>query len=137
MQSLAFKNLIRRSGRTAALALLTMLLALSMFGGSVLIGSLRRGLDSLEARLGADIIVMPAEAESKVSFKNLLLQGTAGAFYMDASALDRVKEVEGVAQAAPQTFLASLKADCCAVKVQIIGIDPDADFTVKPRIDER
>ena len=112
MQTLTFKNLIRRPGRTAALALLTLLLALSMFGGSVLIGSLKRGLNSLEARLGADIIVLPASAESKVSFQNLLLQGTAGAFYMDAGALDRVREVEGVALAAPQTFLASLKADC-------------------------
>ena len=54
---------------------------------------------------------------------------------MDASVLDRVREVEGVAIAAPQTFLASLKADCCAVKVQVIGIDPAVDFTVKPWID--
>lgn len=135
-RKLPLKNLTRRPGRTAALMLLTAFLALSVFGGSVVVGSLQSGLNSLEARLGADVIVMPAEAESKVSFKNLLLQGTAGAFYMDASALQRVQEVEGVAQAAPQTFLASLKADCCAVKVQIIGIDPEADFTVKPWIEQ-
>lgn len=132
---LPIKNLIRRLGRTAALVLLTAFLALSVFGGSVVVHSLRSGLDSLEARLGADIIVMPATAESKVSFKNMLLQGTTGAFYMDASVLDRVREVEGVEIAAPQTFLASLKADCCAVKVQVIGIDPVMDFTVKPWID--
>ena len=134
---LPIKNLIRRPGRTAALVLLTALLAASVFGGSVVVGSLRRGLSSLEARLGADIIVMPAEAESKVSFKNMLLQGTTGAFYMDASVLDAVRQAQGVAIAAPQTFLASLKADCCAIKVQIIGIDPGADFTVKPWIEER
>ena len=133
---LPLKNLLRRPGRTAALILLTAFLALSVFGGSVVVGSLQSGLDSLEARLGADIIVMPASAESKVSFQNLLLQGTAGAFYMDPETLDRVREVAGVAQAAPQTFLASLKADCCAIKVQVIGIDPALDFTVKPWIDE-
>lgn len=133
---LPIKNLLRRPGRTLALILLTALLAASVFGGSVVVGSLRSGLSSLEARLGADIIVMPAEAESKVSFKNMLLQGTTGAFYMDASVLEAVREAQGVEIAAPQTFLASLKADCCAVKVQIIGIDPDADFTVKPWIDE-
>ena len=132
---LPLKNLTRRPGRTAALVLLTAFLALCVFGGSVVVRSLRSGLDSLEARLGADIIVMPATAESKVSFKNMLLQGTTGAFYMDGSVLDRVREVEGVAVAAPQTFLASLKADCCAVKVQVIGIDPEVDFTVKPWID--
>ena len=133
---LPIKNLLRKPGRTAALVLLTALLAASVFGGSVVVGSLRSGLQSLEARLGADIIVMPAEAESKVSFKNLLLQGTAGAFYMDASVLDEVRGAQGVEIAAPQTFLASLKADCCAIRVQIIGIDPEADFTVKPWIDE-
>lgn len=136
MNQLPLRNLLRRPGRTAALVLLTAFLALSVFGGSIVVRSLRGGLDSLQARLGADIIVMPAEAESKVSFKNLLLQGTTGAFYMDASALDRVREVEGVEIAAPQTFLASLKADCCAVKVQVIGIDPDVDFTMKPWIDQ-
>ena len=135
MRQLPLKNLLGRPGRTAALVLLTAFLALSVFGGSVVVRSLRSGLDSLQARLGADIIVLPASAESKVSFKDLLLQGTAGAFYMDASALDRVREVEGVEIAAPQTFLASLKADCCAVKVQVIGNDPDVDFTVKPWID--
>ena len=136
LSQLPLKNLTRRPGRTAALMLLTAFLALSVFGGTVVVDALRGGLSSLEARLGADIIVMPAEAESKVSFKNLLLQGTAGAYYLDASALKRVREVEGVGQAAPQTFLASLKADCCAVKVQIIGIDPATDFTVKPWIEQ-
>ena len=134
--NLVVKNLLRRPGRTVALVLLTAFLALSVFGGSIVVRSLRSGLNSLEARLGADIIVMPSSAESKVSFKNLLLQGTAGAFYMDASALESVREVEGVEIAAPQTFLASLKADCCAVKVQVIGIDPEADFTVQPWIEQ-
>ena len=134
--SLPIKNLLGRPGRTAALVLLTALLALSVFGGSIVVGSLRSGLDSLEARIGADIIVMPATAESKVSFQNLLLQGTAGAFYMDAAALDRVLEVEGVEAAASQTSLASLKADCCAIKVQVIGIDPERDFTVQPWIEQ-
>lgn len=134
---LPIKNLLRKPGRTAALVLLTALLAASVFGGSVVVGSLRSGLKSLEARLGADIIVMPSSAESKVSFKNMLLQGTTGAFYMDAAVLEEVRAAQGVEIAAPQTFLASLKADCCAIKVQIIGIDPAVDFTVKPWIDER
>ena len=132
---LAIKNLLRRQGRTSALVLLTAFLALSVFGGSGVVRSLESGLDSLQARLGADIIVLPGSARSKVDFQELLLQGTAGAFYMSADSVDGILEVEGVERAAPQTFLASLKADCCAVKVQVIGIDPETDFTVKPWID--
>ncbi len=135
-RTLPLKNLFRRPGRTASLILLTALLALSVFGGSVIIMSLRQGLDSLESRLGADIIVVPSSAQSKVSFKNMLLQGTTGAFYMDAENLDRVKEVEGVEAAAPQVFLASLKADCCSVKIQVIGFDPETDFIVRPWIEQ-
>ena len=132
--SLSLKNLTRRPGRTLALALLTAFLALAVFGGSVVVLSLRSGLNSLEARLGADIILVPSEAQSKVSFQNMFLQGTTGAFYMDADVLNQALEVEGVEKAAPQTFLASLKADCCSVKIQVIGIDPQLDFTVQPWI---
>lgn len=132
---LPLKNLLRRPGRTAALVLLAAFLAFSVFGGSIVVRSLQSGLDSLQARLGADIIVLPSSARSKVDFQALLLQGTAGAFYMRADSLDKVLEVDGVERAAPQTFLASLKADCCAVKVQVIGIDPASDFTVRPWIE--
>lgn len=132
--SLTLRNLIRRPGRTAALALLTAFLALAVFGGSVVILSLRSGLQSLEARLGADIILVPSEAQSKVSFQNMFLQGTTGAFYMDAAVTEQAMAVEGVEKAAPQTFLASLKADCCSIKIQVIGIDPARDFTVQPWI---
>ncbi len=132
--SLPLTNLIRKPGRTLALALLTAFLALAVFGGSVVVLSLRGGLQSLEARLGADIILVPSEAQSKVSFQNMFLQGTTGAFYMDASVLDKALVVDGVEKAAPQTFLASLKADCCSIRIQVIGIDPALDFTVQPWI---
>ena len=131
---LSVKNLVRKPGRTTALILLTAFLSLAVFGGSVIILSLRTGLHSLEARLGADIILVPSEAQSKVSFQNMFLQGTTGAFYMDAAVTDKAMEVPGVEKAAPQTFLASLKADCCSIKIQVIGIDPAKDFTVQPWI---
>jgi putative ABC transport system permease protein len=136
MQKLPLQNLLRRPGRTLALTLLTALLAFSVFGGSVIVMSLRQGLNSLESRLGADIIVVPSSAQSKVSFQNMLLQGTTGAFYMDAENLERVREVEGVEIAAPQVFLASLKADCCSVKIQVIGFDPETDLFVRPWIEQ-
>ena len=130
------KNLIRRPGRTLALIALTALLSFSVFGGSMVVLSLKSGLNSLESRLGADIIVVPSSAQSKVSFQNILLQGTTGAFYMDEENLERTLEVEGVEKAAAQVFLASLKADCCSVKIQVIGFDPETDFVVQPWIEQ-
>ena len=136
IKKLPLINLRRRPGRTIALVLLTAFLGLSVFGGSVIVMSLRQGLSSLENRLGADIIVVPSEAQSKASFKNMLLQGTTGAFYMSSDNLARTLEVEGVEKAAAQVFLASLKADCCSIKIQVIGFDPETDFIVQPWIEE-
>ena len=136
IKKLPLINLRRRPGRTIALVLLTAFLGLSVFGGSVIVMSLRQGLSSLENRLGADIIVVPSEAQSKASFKNMLLQGTTGAFYMSSDNLARTLEVEGVEKAAAQVFLASLKADCCSIKIQVIGFDPETDFILQPWIEE-
>ena len=133
-RQLPIRNIARKPGRTWALMILTAFLAFSMFAGSLVVMSLRSGLNSLEARLGADIIVVPKAAKTKVNLENMLLQGTTGAFYMDAVMLDNVCAVADVEKAAPQTFLASLKADCCSAKVQVIGIDQQSDFTVQPWI---
>ena len=64
IKKLPMINLIRKPGRSIALILLTALLALSVFGGSIVVLSLRQGLKSLESRLGADIIVVPSSAQS-------------------------------------------------------------------------
>ena len=130
------KNLVRKPGRTVALLLLTALLALSVFGGSVVILSLRGGLTSLENRLGADVIVVPSSAKSKTNLEQMLLQGTTGYFYMDREKLDKVRQTAGVAEASPQLFLASLRASCCSVPVQVIGFDQETDFTVRPWVAE-
>ena len=130
------RNLVRKPGRTAALILLTALLALSVFGGSMVILSLRGGLDSLENRLGADVIVVPSTAKSKTNLEQMLLQGTTGYFYMDHGKLDAIKETAGVEKASAQLFLASLRASCCSVPVQVIGFDQETDFTVRPWISE-
>ena len=134
---LPIKNLIRRPGRTAALLLLVVFLAFSVFGGSMAVLSLRNGLNSLEARLGADIIVVPAKVKSKINLKQTLLQDTLGEYYMPASYMGKVAEVDGVERVSAQTYLTSMTTGCCSVSIQIIGFDPETDFTVQPWINAR
>ena len=133
-RTLSLKNLKRKPARTAALLLLTAFLSLSVFGGSVIIASLRNGLASYENRLGADIVVVPYEATTKKEFESILLQGIPGTFYMDGKYYDKICTIDGVEIAAPQFYLASASAGCCSVPVQIIGFDPELDFTVQPWI---
>ena len=79
---LAIKNLRRKPARTVALVLLAAFLSMSIFGGSMIVLSLRNGLRSYEARLGADIVVVPYEAQTKGTLESILLQGIPGYFYM-------------------------------------------------------
>ena len=134
MKHLPLKNLLRRPARAVALLLLVTLLSGALFGGTLVISSLKSGVSNIGARLGADIIVVPYSAKSKVNLSQLMLTGTTGYFYTKASYLEEIRAIEGVEQASPQLFLASLRADCCSVPIQVIGIDQETDFTVEPWI---
>ncbi len=136
LKALAFLGLRRRPLRTAALVIIATVLSAAAFGGQILVRSLQRGLESLEQRLGADIIVLPEGAESKVDLQNLLLQGTPGYFYMDKSVMSGLSKINGVEKLSAQYFLVSANAECCTVQVQIIGFDDETDFTVKPWLRE-
>ena len=135
-RSLPFVNLIKKPARSIALLILSAFLAVSAFGGSLAVMSLRNGIDSLESRLGADIIVVPYEAATQGSYESVILQGNPGAFYMSNSVIGEIsEEIEGIEKLSAQYFLVSAKAGCCSVKVQIIGFDPETDFSVTPWIE--
>ena len=134
LKKLPLQNLVRHSGRTIGLAAIVALLTCAVYGGALVVSSLQSGLNSLEARLGADIVVAPATARSQYDLNEVLVEGIPRSFYMDKSYVANVAEREGVEIATPQYFLATMKAGCCAMPVQIIGFDPDTDFTVKPWI---
>lgn len=134
LKKLPISNLVHNSGRTAGLVVLVVLLAFVVYGGSLVMSSLQNGIKSLEARLGADIIVAPYEAHTHNDLNEIIVEGVPGQFYMDASYLDKVAATEGVEIASPQYYLATVKAGCCSMPVQIIGFDPETDFTVQPWI---
>ncbi len=134
INKLPVRNLIKKPLRSAALIFISAFLVISMFGGSVIVKSLQNGMNNLEARLGADVIVVPNSAKSKTDLENMLLQGTPGYFYMDKSYIDKIAEIDGVEKVSAQYFLASAKAGCCSVAVQIIGFDPENDFSIQPWI---
>ncbi len=133
-ESLSFRNVKGRPARSAVLLILTVIMTAAVVCGIMTVSSLRAGLGALEARLGADIMVVPASAVSKKNFENIVLQGSMGYFYMDSSYYDKVAEREGIEKVSPQLFLASASAGCCSVPLQIIGYDPETDFTVSPWI---
>ena len=135
MISLSYKNLKKKPGRTIALILLSAFLCFAALAGSLFITGLKSGLNSLETRLGADIMVVPSEAASKSKLEDMVLQGNPGYFYMSMDKVDKIASIEGVGQISTQFYLATSTASCCSTSVQIIGFDPETDFTIQPWVE--
>ena len=133
---LAMRNCRRNTTRSAVLAVLVAILALVIFGGSEVLLGLQGGLMRFQQRLGADVVVLPKEAADAQTLEGVLVQGVPAHFYMEEHYLDDLRGMTGVAQAAPQFFLASAHAGCCSVAVQLIGFDPATDFTIRPWMQE-
>ncbi len=133
---ISVKNIKKKPFRTMGLALLVAVLSFSLFIGAFVILSLQRGLESYRARLGADIVVVPSSALSHGMVDDILLQGITGNYYMSAKVCEKVCATEGIETVSKQFFLTSAKASCCSAKVQIIGFDPETDFSILPWIGE-
>lgn len=134
--TLPFFTIAGKKARTAALFAFALLLSFSIFGGALLLKSLQNGIKSLELRLGADIIVVPYEARTKVNADTILNQGNRTYFYMSKKRLAEVAAIEGVAAVSPQVYLCSMNAGCCSVSLQLIGFEPGTDFTIQPWVRE-
>lgn len=127
---LALANLAQKPFRTLSLSLVVAIFTFMLYAGSMVSANLESGIQSLSARMGADLLVVPQGEGKKI--ESVLLRANPSTFYLDAGMLDVVMKVPGVAQASGQLFISSLDAQCCTVKVQLIGIDQESDFVVAP-----
>lgn len=128
--TVALSNLSYRVLRSLLLGGLVTLFVFALFSGSMISLNLQNGIYSLSERLGADLLVVPDGDGKKI--ESVLLRSTPTTFYLPARLLEVVKDVPGVEKASGQLFVSSLEAQCCSVKVQLIGIDPKTDFVVGP-----
>ena len=132
---IAQSNLSGKPGRAAALIIVVAIMAFALFGGAILSQSLNNGMESLKARLGADIAIVPYGSEA--DYEDIILSGTPVSFYFDRGLVNHVAAISGVYQATAQFYLASLAlTDCCTTETQIVGINYATDFVVTPWISE-
>jgi putative ABC transport system permease protein len=127
---IALSNLKRKLFRSVALSILVALFACTLFGGTILTGSLRNGMNQLSNRLGADILAVPYGYEADL--QSALLRGEPSTFYFDASFTEKLAAVEGVASVSPQLYVSTINADCCAYPIQLIGFEESTDFVIQP-----
>jgi putative ABC transport system permease protein len=128
-----WKSIKRRSFRNIATILMFSVVAGSILGAYFLTegagNSARSGMD----RLGADLLVVPEQYQSETDA--IIITGKPSTFFFNSSSLSGVSTVAGVEKAAPQTFIATLNAGCCALPTQLIAFNSTLDFTIKPWLD--
>jgi putative ABC transport system permease protein len=131
----AFKNLKRKMTRTWLLFAIVVVVSCTLFAATLFLKSINNALKIGTYRLGADILVVPENAQKEA--KSALLSGEPTQFLMDRSILDKVKQVDGVKHATPQLFIKPTSFTCCFnVDVFLVAFDPDSDFTVKPWLEK-
>jgi len=132
--TVAITNLRRRPLRTFLLSAIVAIAAATLFSAAVLLAGVDRSLQQASARLGADILVVPRDAEAPA--RTALLAGEPGRSVMQRSVVDRVRNLKGVSAATPQLFLKPRALPCCYdVNVFLLAFDPETDLTVRPWLD--
>ncbi len=131
--SIPFRNLRTHPVRTLILLLLTLAQAACVFGGLTMMQSVRREMSASEARLGADILIYPSAAMSKISSKTLLMQGSPVESWKDRALLRRMSDCEGIEQVAYQLYIRGTTRE---MPIWITGFDPAADFVISPWVQE-
>lgn len=132
---LALRNLKRKVARTWLLFAIVAVVSCTLFSATLFLKSINNALKIGTYRLGADILVVPENAET--SAKSALLSGEPTQFMMDRAILDRVKAVAGVKNTTPQLFIKPTSFTCCYnVDVFLVAFDPETDFTVKPWLEK-
>ncbi len=132
--SIALSNLSYKINRTLSMLLLTSLCAASVFACVVLSYGLKNGINTIQKRLGADLMIVPKGAEQKM--QSVLISGEPNYFYMEKEIAEKISQIEGVEKVTSRFYLTSVSEDCCDFLVQIVGFEPETDFVISPWIEE-
>lgn len=128
-------NLMGKRTRTAVMFFFIALLSFTFFASSILMGSMKKGIENTEKRMGADLIVVPDQDSEKL--QSSLFKGTPCTIYFERQWLETVQKTKGVKRATPQLYLTTMAASCCDAPVQLIAFDQETDFLIKPWLEKQ
>ena len=124
------RNIRRRPFRNMATILCFAFIAASILSAGYLISGTTNSLNVGISRMGADIMVVPAN--SSAAGESLLLNGQPTTFFFNNNPVPEIMRDPGVAAVSPQLYIATLGASCCSYPIQLIGFNSSQDFTITP-----
>ncbi len=126
---LVVRNLKNRPYRNLAIIFTFAIIGATLFSAQYLISGAEYGLNQGTLRMAADLIVVPEDYTSER--ENSLLTGSPSMFFFNDSGFEQISQIPGVSGASPQILVATLEGrSCCSGFVQLIGVDPEHDFTI-------
>lgn len=134
LSQVPFKTMKAHPVRTLILIILTAAQVMAIFTGLMLVRSARQELQLAEARLGADVLVYPTQAMSKISKDGLLMQGTPVQVWKPCSMLSRLEECDNIDAVSHQVYISD--GTTKGEPLRITGYEPDTDFVIAPWIAE-
>jgi len=129
--NLALQNLRRKPYRSVVISLCVAVATGSLFVTTLGLRGVQNSLVVGQARLGADLVVVPEGYE--ISAQEAFITGEPTNFYMDGQIAAEIVTLPGVRQTASQVYVQTLtNARCCIGEFFLIGFDPETDFTIAP-----
>ena len=128
--SISVQNIKHRAFRSGFMIFFVFLQAFTLFFGTMLMKNMDRSIINTTDRMGADVIVVPNKNSKQL--QESLFMGKPCTIYFERQWVNKLQGVKGVNKISPQLYLATLEASCCESAVQLVAIDPETDFVIKP-----
>lgn len=131
---LALQNLRMKKFRTVGVVMAIAIASATLFSSIMLMKSISSSIELGMAQLGADIMVVPGNAEPEGA---ILLGGAPKWGYFSLKYAEGISSLEDVARVAPLAFVETAEGCCFRSGVYIVGFDPEKDFIVKPWVEKQ
>ena len=131
---IAWKGVIRKLFRNLVLVLAVSLLVALLVFAMLFDKAVEEDLNAAAKKLGADIVLVPVHAVELA--EEFILESDEKTFYMNEFIYESMKDLPIIEQATFHVYLSTLESECCSIlEGQIVAIDQDTDFVVKPWLD--
>jgi putative ABC transport system permease protein len=129
---LTIKNIKGNSFKSLAIFLAVMGVAAFLLATTIIITGAQYSLDSGLKRMGADLLVVPSGAETKI--ETALLMGKPTNIWMPRNKIQKIADIPGVEAVSPQIYLNSVYGSpyCSLSEMFMVVYDPASDFTISP-----
>ena len=128
---LVLQNIRRKPYRVILIGVCVALATGSLFAITIIMSSVQNALEVGQARLGADLVVVPAGYE--ISAQESFITGEPSIFYFNREIETKVASLDGIAATSAQVYVKTLSnAPCCTGEFFLVGFDPQTDFTISP-----